>query len=51
MFSRSIAFWSSNDKEALISFMGNEINALWFTREEMENQDLNDMIADFLDNS
>ncbi len=37
-----------NDKESLISFMGNEINARWVTREEMDKQSLNDMIDDFL---
>jgi hypothetical protein len=40
-----------NDKEVLISFMGNEINARWVTREEMAKQGLNDMIVDFLDGS
>ncbi len=40
-----------NDKEALIRFMGNEINARWVTREEMGKQGLNDMIAVFLDST
>ena len=36
-----------NDKETLISFMGNEINARWVTREELAKQGLNDMIRDW----
>ncbi len=40
-----------NEKEALVSFMGSEVNARWITREEMSNQGLNDLIADFLDSS
>ena len=38
-----------NDKEALISFVGNEINARWVTRAEMAKQGLGDLIADYLD--
>ncbi len=29
-----------NDKEALISFMGNELNARWVTRDDMDKQGL-----------
>ncbi len=37
------------DKEVLVSFMGNELNARWVTREELSEQGLDDLIADFLD--
>ena len=40
-----------NDKEALVSFMGNEINARWVSRADLAKQGLNDLLADFLDGS
>jgi hypothetical protein len=40
-----------NEKEALVSFMGGEVNARWIPREELASQGLNDLIADFLDSS
>ncbi len=40
-----------NDKQVLLSFMGNEINARWVTREELNKQGLSDRIAYFLDSS
>ncbi len=40
-----------NSKEALISFMGNEINARWIPRTDLEQQGPSDLLADFLDSS
>jgi hypothetical protein len=38
-------------KAALVSFMGNEINARWIPRADLETQGLGDLLADFLDSS
>jgi hypothetical protein len=38
-----------NDKEVLISFLGNEINSRWVTREVMSEQGLDDLVADLVD--
>ena len=38
-----------NEKEVLISFLGNEINSRWVTREVMSEQGLDDLVADFVD--
>ncbi len=40
-----------NSKAALICFMGNEINARWIPRADLEEQGLGDLLADFLDSS
>ena len=40
-----------NDKEVLLSFMGNEMNARWVPRADMTAQGLNDLIADYMDSS
>ena len=38
-----------NEKEVLISFLGNEINSRWVAREMMSDQGLDDLVADFVD--
>jgi hypothetical protein len=38
-----------NEKEVLISFLGNEINSRWVTREVLSEQGLDDLVADFVD--
>ena len=40
-----------NDKEVLLSFMGNEMNARWVPRADMTAQGLDDLIADYLDST
>jgi hypothetical protein len=40
-----------NDKEVLLSFMSNEMNARWVPRADMTAQGLNDLVADFMDST